>query len=280
MENNKKGLTVNEVKDVIEELVPVELQEEWDNSGLLIGFEKASVKKCLLCLDLDRRVLDEALELGAEMIITHHPIIFSGMKALCDGSSKERLIMDIIKNGISVYSCHTPFDKVKGGNNDRIIERLGLTAVRTLSGNDVNAPSKMKERPDAGDIGRIGEFKNMMTFSEIIQHTATQLGLSIRQLRAVGSLDKYIAVVGVCTGAGADMMKMAAASGCDLMLTGDVKYHEAQEARDLGICLLDAGHYGTEKFFAQTMKDKLDRKLGDDVELVISGVDLEPFAIL
>lgn len=280
MGENKKGLTVREIADVIEEAVPVELQEEWDNSGILIGFEKTNVQRILLCLEINRAVLDEAKQLGAEMIITHHPVIFSGFHALRDSSPKDRLIMDIIKSGISVYSCHTPFDKVKGGNNDVIVERLGLTAVRTLSGGDVKSPSKMQEKRDAGDIGRIGEFKNMITFGELIQHVAIQLDLSIRQIRAAGSLDKYIAVVGVCTGAGADMMKMAVASGCDLMITGDVKYHEAQEARELGICLLDAGHYGTEKFFAEAMKNKLEKKLGDDVEMIVSGVDLEPFRTL
>lgn len=277
---NSKGLTVSEIRDVIEELVPVGLQEEWDNSGLIIGFERTRVKKALICLELDKRVLAEAQELEAEMIITHHPVIFSGIKSLCDGNVKDRLVMDIMKSGISVYSCHTPFDKIKGGNNDVIIERLGLASARNLSGADVRSASKMLEKRDEGDIGRIGEFRNMITFGELIQHVATHLDLSIRQIRAVGPLDKYIAVVGVCTGAGADMTRMAAASGCDLMITGDVKYHEAQDARDLGICLLDAGHYGTEKFFPQAMKDKLEKKLGETVELIISGVDLEPFTIL
>lgn len=280
MESKNGILTVSEVTRVIEEIVPVELQEEWDNSGLLIGFERRTVSKALLCLEINRAVLEEAKELGAEMIITHHPVIFSGFQALQDSNLKDRLILDIIKSGISVYACHTPFDKIKGGNNDVIIERLGLTSVRTLSGNNVNTPSKMLEKQDPGDIGRIGEFKNMITFGEIIQHVATQLNLSIRQIRAAGSLDKYIAVVGVCTGAGADMTKMAASSGCDLLITGDVKYHEAQDARDLGICLLDAGHYGTEKFFGEAMKEKLEKKLGDSVELMISGVDLDPFEIL
>lgn len=281
MDDKKNAVfTVRDVKETIEELIPLELQEEWDNSGLLIGFEESPAGKILICLELDQRVLAEAKDLGADMIITHHPLIFSGIRAMCDSDHKNKLIMNIIRSGISVYSCHTPFDKVKGGNNDFLMERLGVAAVRNLKGNDVCSPGKMMERKDEGDIGRMGGFKQIMTFGQVIQLAATQLELSIRQLHAVGALDTQISTVGVCTGAGADLMDMAAASDCQLFITGDVKYHEAQKARELGICLLDAGHYGTEKFFAEAMRAKLERKLGDKAELIISGVDLDPFEIL
>ena len=104
--------TVGDIAGIIEGLVPSALQEEWDNSGLLIGFEDKEVHNILSCLEIDDKVLAEAKEIGADMIVTHHPLIFSGIKALNDGDYKGGIIMELIASGISVYSCHTPFDKV------------------------------------------------------------------------------------------------------------------------------------------------------------------------
>ena len=273
-------LKVREIVNLLEREVPPELQEDWDNTGLLIGFKEREVSKILTCLEIDKRVVQEAEEIDADMIISHHPLIFQGVKALRDDDYKSEMIMDIIYRGISVYSCHTSFDKVKGGNNDIIMEKMGLSSIKNLKGEDVTSPSKMAERRDEADIGRIGEFRHAMTYKNVIEMAAEKLNMSIRQLRAVGSLETEIKKVGVCTGAGADLAAMAASSGCQLFITGDVKYHEALDALQDGMCLLDAGHYGTEKFFAEEMKKLLDKKLGDKVQITASGISMEPFQIL
>lgn len=273
-------LTVEDIAIILEKAVPVELQEEWDNSGLLIGFEEKPVTKILTCLELDKRVLEEAKAAGAEMIITHHPLIFTGIKSLTGSDYKTSMIMDIIADGISVYSCHTPFDKVKGGNNDIIMKRMGLSQIKNLAGDDVPSPVKMAERHDEADIGRIGEFKKPMLYKQVIELAAERLNMSISELHAAGALDTEITKVGVCTGAGADLVHMAAVCGCQLFITGDVKYHEAQDALQKGICILDAGHYGTEKFFAEEMKALLDKKLDGAVEVMASKVSLDPFTVL
>lgn len=273
-------LKVREIADIMEKEVPSALQEEWDNSGLLIGFEDKAVNKILTCLEADKRIVEEAVSINADMIITHHPLIFQGIKSLRDCDYKSDMIMNIIEKGISVYSCHTPFDKVKGGNNDIICERLGLTSIKNLKENDVLSPSKMAARYDEADIGRIGEFREAMTYRQVIQLAAERLDMSIRQLRAIGSIDTEIKKVGICTGAGADLAGMAADAGCQLFITGDVKYHEATDALRSGICILDAGHYGTEKFFAEAMKRLLDKKLNEGVQVVSSQISLDPFEVL
>lgn len=281
LSDEKSGmLTVEDVVNVIEKAVPPTLQEEWDNSGLLIGFENNEVKKILTCLELDKNVLEEAKAVGADMIVTHHPLIFSGIKVLNDSDYKASMIMDIITGGISVYSCHTPFDKIKGGNNDIIMKRMGLLHVKNLVGEDVASASKMIERHDEADIGRMGEFKEPMTYKQVIELAAERLEMSISQLHAVGSLDTEIKKVGVCTGAGADLAHMAASCGCQLFITGDVKYHEAQDAVQAGLCVLDAGHYGTEKFFAEEMQTLLDKKLDGAAEVAASKVSIDPFTVL
>ena len=265
MEDRKKGIiTVADVTELIEDAVPVSLQESWDNSGLLIGFPEKHVKKVITCLEITEAVADEAVAAGADMIVSHHPLIFSGIRKLSYDSSEDRAVMKLVSNGISVYSCHTPFDKVRGGNNDIIAERLGLSSVKNLRGDDVVSPSKMAEKRDEADI----------------ELAANQLNMSIRQLRACGDLNTEITSVGICTGAGADMAEMAVDAGCQLFITGDVKYHEAQAAAARGICLLDAGHYGTEKFFAQAMRELLEKKLAGKAEVVESAVNIDPFNIL
>ncbi len=277
MIRKEKIVTVSDVKAAIEEIAPLSLQEPWDNSGLIIGFENETVEKILTCLELNEAVAEEAVAAGVDMVITHHPLIFGGIKAITDGSAQGRTMMKLMKSGISVYSCHTPFDKIRGGNNDMIAELLDLSSVKNLKGDDVESPSKMADRMDEADIGRIGKLKKPMSFMDFIAAAADKLNMSIRDFRMVGDLDSEITTIGICTGAGADLIEMAAAAGCQLMITGDVKYHEAQSAKDLGICVLDAGHYGTEKFFAANMKKKLDKELDGKAEVIASEVDIDPF---
>ncbi len=278
--NNDDAIRVADITAVVEDIVPVELQESWDNSGLIIGFEDRQVKKLLLCLEMDEDVADEASRIGAQMVITHHPLIFGGISSICDSEPTGRTIMKLLADGISVYSCHTPFDKVKGGNNDAIAEMLGLEKVRNLRGDTVASADKMAERKDEADIGRTGKLSEPMTCRQVLDIVSGQLGMSMRQLRFVGNMDREVETIGICTGAGADMMDMAVkAAGCQLFITGDVKYHEAREADQKGICIIDAGHYGTERFFASTMKNMLQKEL-KDVEIVVSEVTQEPFRML
>lgn len=273
-------ITTADVSTAIENIAPAGLQEAWDNCGIMIGFKDAPVKKILTCLEINEAILDEAKELDVDMIITHHPLIFGGIKSLCTCNYKDRIIMELIRSGINVYSCHTPFDKVKGGNNDVIAEKLGLVSVKNLNGADVPSAAKMMERMDEADIGRIGEFRKPMLLKDVIKLVADNLGLSMRQIRVTGNLNTEISKVGMCTGAGSDLMGMAAGQGCQLFVTGDVKYHEAQTALEEGICVIDAGHYGTEKFFGEEMKMKLQKELGKNVEIIASSVNIDPFEII
>ncbi|MBR1992815.1 MAG: Nif3-like dinuclear metal center hexameric protein [Firmicutes bacterium] len=185
---NVEAVTVGDIVEIIEKQIPVALQEEWDNSGLLIGFEEKEVHTILTCLEIDDKVVAEAKDKKADMIITHHPLIFSGIKALNDGDYKGGIIMDLISSGISVYSCHTPFDKVKGGNNDIVMGLLGVSGVKNLCGQDLVSAAKMIDRKEEADIGRTGELGEPMTFKDVINLVAEKLDLSIRQIHAAGDL--------------------------------------------------------------------------------------------
>ena len=220
------------------------------------------------------------------MIVTHHPLLFSGIKKLTDEDPAGRLIRQLVKQDIAVYSCHTPFDKTKGGNNDVLAGVLKLSNVRNLAGEKVGSPEDMVMRKEEADIGRCGEFRRPISVEELVERLSEGLGIRPESIRiatgdregAAGSELRFHKA-GLCTGAGADLLPMAQKLGCDVFVTGDVKYHEAQEAAAYGICLIDAGHYGTEKLFGKTMQSILASMLPARVEVLASGVDLDPFQL-
>ncbi|NLD20276.1 MAG: Nif3-like dinuclear metal center hexameric protein [Clostridiales bacterium] len=263
--DKKSRVSVKEVAEIINELIPNSTQEEWDNSGLIIGFEDREVKRIITCLDINAAVLEEALGKKVDMIVSHHPLIFDDIKSISDGDSAGKMIMSLIAGGISVYSSHTPFDKIKGGNNDVIAKNIGLTSVKTMG---------------EAELCRKGKLKKHLSFAQTIEAVAQGLEMSLRSIRTVGALDKEIGMVGVCSGSGAEFMELAKENGCDLLITGDVKYHQAMAAEELGICVIDAGHYHTEKFFGAAMKEKLEKRLEDDVEIIVSEKGRDPFEAL
>ena len=287
--NEKRAVTAGEIAEKIQEIAPESLQESWDNSGFQVGSAEQRVSKVLTCLDLDFAVLKEAEKLGCEMIVTHHPLLFSGIKRLTDEEMTGRLLRRLVKQDITVYSCHTPFDKTKGGNNDVLAEILGLSGVRNLAGEKVESPLKMAENMKEADIGRSGKFRRSVNITQLIERLSKGLCIrpeSIRIAMPVNDCEKQAEIserefhrAGLCTGAGADLLPMARKLGCDVFVTGDVKYHEAQEAASYGICLIDAGHYGTEKTFGKNMQTLLTPKLSGRAEVLASGVDMDPFSL-
>lgn len=277
---NDRPLSAAEIVDIIESVIPPQLQESWDNSGSQIIFGEKDVRKILLSIDIDERVIKESDDIGTDMIITHHPMLFNGIKSIDADTPKGKLLYHLFKRELSVYSCHTSFDKIKGGNNDRIAELLGLGSIKNLAGDPVDSPQKMIENRTEADIGRIGRLKEGLTVKQMIERISSALEMSLRQIRVAGDMDRIVKTIGICTGAGADLMETARESGCNMFITGDVKYHEAQMADELDICLIDAGHYHTEKFFGKAFCDMVQKKLGDKVEICLSKVDFAPFIML
>lgn len=258
---NKKRLV-----EIIEEICPSETAESWDNCGcqIDIGRPDKEIRKVLVSLEVTDAVIDEAVTIGADFILTHHPLIFGAIKNVKESDVTGRYLIRLISAGISVYSCHTSFDKLDGGNNDYLGLRLDLENVR----------------PFDRDNGfcRKGEAPFSVTFAEVIRMAEDALAMEQKEFRWVGDLTKSIETIGWCTGAGSEFLRDAAEDGCDLYITGDVKYHEAQMAKEMGLCVLDIGHYGSEKIFAENMADMLyGRCAREDIEFVQSEQNLNPF---
>lgn len=258
-----------QLTQVIERMVPSSDQESWDNCGSQIAYNSQDINRILVCLEINEEVIKEAIDTKAEMIISHHPLIFGSIRHIDHNTAEGKLIIELIKNGISVYSTHTPFDKLQGGNNDFLADLLELEDVRGFQFDGV---------PNM--IGRVGTLSSSMSFSQFISLIREKLAIPNGQLTVTGDRAKEIKTVGICAGAGADMLPLAAENGCHVMLTGDVKYHQGQQAKAMGICVVDAGHYGTEKFFAENFSKMLNDTVGSKIEILQSKINLNPFKIL
>lgn len=248
----------------LEALCPLALQEEWDNCGFQIDTGRENCRSVLVALEITSEVIAEAVAVGADLIITHHPLLFSAVKKVHADDVVGSYIFKLIQNNISVYTCHTNFDKTDGGNNDYIGFLLDLEGVR----------------PFDNDNGfcRKGETPFEVTFLEVMHKVAEAFEVEEKYFKTVGDLSKTIETIGWCSGAGAEFLQAAKSEGCDLYITGDLKYHEAQLARELGLCVLDAGHYGSEKIFVENMAAMLREEVEiGDAEIFESAIDINPF---
>jgi len=241
-------MEIEQIIELIESIASPELSAEWDNCGLLINTGKIEIEKVMTALEITRDVIKEAKEKKADLIITHHPVIFDPLKKIDRSSIPGEYIVDLIKSGISVYCAHTNFDEAKGGNNDHLASLLNL---------------------------KDGELNDEMSFKEVWE--IVKRALKIDDIKTVGDPSSRIKKVGLCAGAGSDMIPGAAGAGLDLFITGDIKYHDALYASETGLCLIDAGHYGTEKFFAENIALKLAAAAGGKIEVFPSCTNIDPF---
>ncbi len=228
------------VLDILEDLcalAPLELQEDFDNAGFLLGRGGTEVKKALLSLDVTGDVIDEAATLGAQLIISHHPVIFHPLKALTDAEPESELLLRLAERHIAVISMHTNLDIAEGGVNDVLLKLLGAQKEGCL---------------DSSGCGRTG-FVPECGMQDFLSLCKTKLQTAGLRFYDAGRPVRHIAVMG---GAGGDSIKAAHALGCDTYLTSDIKYHQFLLAKELGINLIDGDHYSTE---APVMSELLDR---------------------
>ncbi len=246
-------------------LCPPELAESWDNCGYQIRIGSGEIRRVLVALEVTGEVIDEAVRTEADLILTHHPLIFGGITSVDDNNITERMIIRLIKSDISVFSCHTSFDKVPGGNNDYLGKILGFEDVRPV---------------DEDGFLRKGILPAAVKFAGFKEHAAEVLGVDKSFFSAVGDPESVILTAAWCTGSGAEYMRAAVDQGCDLFITGDLKYHDAQNAKAMGLCVLDAGHFGTENIFTPNMAELLSKELkrkGIRCDIIQSTIDINPF---
>ena len=258
-------MKADKLQTIIEEFAPISMQEPWDNSGYQIKLKNVDISRVLVAMEITERVIDEAIDKKIDAIVTHHPMLFSPVKCVDDNTFMGNYMVKLITNGINVYSSHTPFDKAAGGNNDYLAKLLHLDDIHIMES-------------DESGFCRVGTVDGECTIGEYIEQISTWLKIDKSFMSFTGLLDTDVKKVGLCTGAGADFLELALKEGCDLFITGDVKYHTAQTAKELGLNLLDIGHYGSEKIFVENMATYL--RNNTDLEIIESTENLNPFVKL
>lgn len=356
----------------VEQKYPLGLAYDWDNVGLLVGDFDMDIKKILVVLEANEKVIDEAISKDVDLIVTHHPFIFKKMNKINTSDLKGKLIHKLIKNDIALYSMHTNFDIAFEGLNDYFMEIIGIEETKVLDitssevlyklavyvptthveevkeslakagaghiGNYSNCSFstqgignfkplegtnpyigqigevesveevkietivpqrvlggvinsmlnahpyeevaydiyKLENKGKIYGLGRIGKLDSTINLKELCNNIKKKLNMP--HIRVVGDLNSSIKKVAVVTGSGADMIKKAQRSGADVIITGDVKYHDAQDALDMSMNVIDCGHFDTEDIF----KDVMERFLGniDEIEVIKSEIYLNPFTTI
>ena len=237
-------MKIKEVLSALERFAPLPLQESWDNAGLQVGLTETEVSGALLCLDVNEQIVDEAVRKGCNLIVSHHPLLFRGLKTISDLTDVQRTVMKAIRQGICVISMHTNMDNAKGGVNFKIAEKLGLQTVRFF------AP-KTVEGIEAGS-GVIGTLAESLAADDFVK--AVKKAFDVECALCNELLRRPIQKIAICGGAGDFLLDAALAEGADAFITGEMHYHQyfGYEQR-IQICVI--GHYQSEQFTTEIFRD-------------------------
>lgn len=251
--------TVADILKFVEALAPRSMKMDWDNAGLLCGSKATPVTKVLVALDPFEQVCQEAAEWGAEVIVTHHPIIFQAMKAITEDTSIGRSILTLCRHGISAINAHTNLDCAPGGVNDVLAKKLAMVNIQVID------PSGVDENGNEWGLLRCGEVPEQ-PLEAFLKRVKTLLGCDGLRYVDGGKAVRKVAVGG---GSCASGMLDALDAGCDTFVTADIKYNQFWDAQDLGLNLIDAGHFATENPVVAVLAEKISAAF-PEVEVKIS----------
>ena len=256
-----------EIMQVIEAAYPRSAALDFDNVGLLAGRAGKEVNRVYLALDATDAVIDRAIEAGADMLITHHPLIFSPMKRVTDEDFIGRRVVKLIQSDIAYYAMHTNYDVLGMATLSEKI--LGIKNSQVL---DVT----MCEDGNEEGIGRVGDLEKPMTLEECCVYVKHKLKLG--SLKVFGDMNGTVSRLAVAPGSGKSAVAPAIAKGADVLVTGDIGHHDGLDAVEQGLAVIDAGHYGTEYIFIDDMKHFLEDKL--PVLDVMTTPIVHPFQVI
>ncbi len=246
-------MTVKDLYEIFEARIPSELRENWDNDGLMCCPDLlAEVRRVFVALDVTEEIIDYAIERGFDLIVSHHPLIFKPISSINEDTHIGRKLIKLISNGISVFSFHTRADKATGGVNDLFADRIGLSSAEPFGD---------------GFMGRIGEIDEEMTLEDFAFKVKQAIGAD-----SVAYSDGYNAVkrVAILGGGGKSFVRDAIDAGADTFVSGEIGYNMMQEAAEMGINLVAAGHYFTECAVTELFTDIITRA---DSDIYVEAID-------
>lgn len=260
-------MRVNDIIDVLDRLSPQSAALDWDNVGLMEGDGDAVVKRILVTLDVDEASINKAVETGADMIVSHHPLIFNRIDRVTADCLTGRRLLALIRNGIACFSMHTNFD-ICGSMGDAAANTLGLSDTRTLE----------EVMPDGSGLGKIADFygSDVIKAGQWAERVKKAFGLET--VKIFGGLDKDVHRLALYPGSGSGAVDIALRKKSDILITGDIGHHSGIDAAARGLTIIDAGHYGIEHVFISYISDYIRKKLPelDVVEMDINN----PFKVI
>lgn len=256
-----------EIIEILQQEWPQELACAWDNVGLLVGDGEAEVKKILLALDATDDIIEQAVENGADLLITHHPLLFQGMKQVTTEGYIGRRVVKLIQNGISCYAMHTNFD----------VRTMAVEAAKRLNLSNCRVLERTGEWNGAAvGIGQVGYLPQIMTLQQCAE--SVKEAFHLKHIQAFGDLQARVCKAAISPGSGKREMIPALESGAELLITGDIGHHDGLDATAQGLLVLDAGHYGLEHIFSAHMEKFLNKEL--EGIIVIKGRENAPFEVI
>lgn len=233
-------MLVREIVTFLDQFAPPALAEDWDNVGLLVGRREKPVERIMTCLTLTEDVAEEAAIERCDLIVSHHPLMFKAIQRITDDFPEGRTLLTLLKHDVAVFSPHTAFDSTADGINQQLANDLGLRDVAPLR-------AIIMDEPVTSGLGsgRYGRLDRLTTLAEVCDQVKTLLRCG--HLTFVGDPGREIQTIAVACGAGGEFLRDAVKLRCDMLLTGEARFHSALEARAAGIALVLAGHYATER---------------------------------
>ena len=252
----------------LERFAPLPLQEGWDNSGLQTGLTEVAVSGALLCLDVNEEIIDEAVARGCNLVVSHHPLLFHGLKTISDADSVQRTVVKAIENRVAVVSMHTNMDNARGGVNFKIAEKMGLTNVDFFA-------RKTVDGIEAGG-GVIGEFSQPMDAADFVANVKKQFGADCAMCNEL--LKRPVRRVAICGGAGDFLLDDAVKAGADAFVTGEMHYHVYfGREQQIQICVI--GHYQSEQYTKEIFKTIIEEEC-PGVPVVMAQTNTNPIIYL
>lgn len=260
---------VNEVLEFLWSLAPEQMKEDWDHVGLMVGYRNRPVRKILVALDPFYSVCQEAAEAGADLLVTHHPLFFGGTKSVCDETADGRSTMYLIERKIACIAMHTNLDAAPGGVNDCLARQLGLQDAAVL------APAGQTPDGRPYGLGRVGTIATC-SLQDFLSAVKEKLGCEgLRYCDGGREVSKVAVGGGACAG----FLSAAAGLGCDTFVTSDCRYNQFQDAKELGVNLIDAGHFWTENVVCRYLAQQLAAQFAEiPVVLSTKHTDVTKFA--
>lgn len=270
------GATLGAVQVAVEELWPESLAEGWDEVGLVAGHPSAPVTRVLFAVDPTLEVIEEAVEWGAELLITHHPLLLKGVTSVAANTPKGRAVHRLIETGTALLTVHTNGDSAVGGVSDVLADALGLQDVQPLT-------QAANGLPEEG-IGRVGDLADVETLGDFAARVFGILPAVAGGVRVSGDRDGLVRRVAVCGGAGDSLFDQVRASNADVYVTADLRHHPASEAREAALndrpYLIDVSHFASEWLWLPAAAEALGNVLADqghDVEIRVSTTNSDPW---